>query len=79
MIQREAVVLHAAVRCAKKLNGQRLSALKRNGEMMDIIDIVDKWCSNNFPVTCGLLLLATAFLLSFLYKTAWGEWKKRER
>ena len=44
----------------------------------DIIDIVDKWCSNNYPVTCGLLLLACAFILSFCYKTAWGKWKDRD-
>lgn len=45
--------------------------------MEDIIDIIDKWCRDNNPVTCGLILLTAAFILSFCYKTAWGQWKKR--
>ncbi len=44
-----------------------------------IIDTIDKWCSNNYPVTCGLILLAGAFLLSFCYKTAWGRWKEHKK
>ncbi len=52
--------------------------LKEVAKMMEnLIDIVDKWCSNNYPVTCGLLLLACAFILSFVHKTAWGKWKDR--
>lgn len=46
--------------------------------MDNIIDIVDKWCSDNNPIVIGLILLAGAFILSFSCKTAWGQWKKRK-
>ncbi len=42
-----------------------------------MLDIVDNWCSNNHPVSCGLIILAGAFILSFTCKTAWGKWKRR--
>lgn len=46
--------------------------------MQTIIDMIDKWCSKNDPVLCGLLLLAAAFILSFFYQTFWGTWKSRK-
>ncbi len=47
--------------------------------MDNILDILDKWCSNNHPIAIGLVLLAGAFILSFSCKTFWGAWKRRGR
>lgn len=45
----------------------------------DIIDVVDKFARDNNLVLIGLLLLVVAFVLSFCYKTYWGQWKDRAR
>ncbi len=44
--------------------------------MEDILDTICKWSSDNHIVTIGLLLLVVAFILSFCFKTFWGEWKR---
>jgi len=43
-----------------------------------MLDTLYEWCENNHPIAAGLILLVAAFILSFCYKTAWGEWKKRK-
>ncbi len=43
----------------------------------DALDIVDKFAKDNHLVLCGILLLVVTFMLSFCYKTFWGQWKDR--
>ena len=45
----------------------------------DLLDIVDKFAKDNNLVLCGALLLVVAFVLSFCYRTFWGQWKDRAR
>ena len=51
--------------------------IKMESVMKDILDVLDNWCSNNYLVAVGLVLLIAAFILSFSCKTAWGAWKNR--
>ena len=46
--------------------------------MENILDILDRWCSNNHPIAIGIIFLLAAFILSFTCKTAWGMWVKRK-
>lgn len=43
--------------------------------MENVLDILDNWCSNNHLIATGIVLLVAAFILSFCFKTFWGEWK----
>lgn len=45
----------------------------------DMIDVIDKFARDNDLVLVGVLLLAAAFILSFCYRTFWGQWKDRSR
>ncbi len=43
--------------------------------MENMLDTVGNWSSDNHLVAIGLALLIAAFILSFFFKTFWGEWK----
>ena len=52
----------------------------QSGEMMEnILDILDKLCSDNHVLAIGIILVIAAFILSFAFKTAWGTWIKRKQ
>ncbi len=46
--------------------------------MENVLDVVSKWSSDNHIVVIGLLLLGTAFILSFFCRTAWNAWVNRK-
>lgn len=46
---------------------------------MNLLDVIDKFAKENNLVLCGILLLVAVFVLSFCYKTFWGQWKDRAR
>ena len=45
--------------------------------MENTLDILDKWCSNNHIFATGIVLVIAAFIMSFVFKTAWGTWKRK--
>ena len=45
----------------------------------DVLDVVDKFAKDNNIVLVGIMLLVAAFVLSFCYKTFWGQWKDRTK
>ncbi len=44
--------------------------------MENILNMLDKWCGHILAV--GLVLIVAAFILSFVFRTAWGTWIKRK-
>ena len=45
----------------------------------EFLTIVDKFAKDNNLVLVGVMLLVAVFVLSFFYKTFWGQWKDRTK
>ncbi len=45
----------------------------------EFLTVVDKFAKDNNLVLVGVMLLVAVFVLSFFYKTFWGQWKDRTK
>ncbi len=55
------------------------TVLKGVAMIEDCMNAVEKFAKGNNLVLCGVLLVVGGFLLSFCYKTFWGQWKDRAK